>query len=246
MRCHRRLQQQQCGRHRGQCGSECTFARNSIVNLGQFREHQQRRNYGFDHESRAGNYQPVQANSDCTYPSERNYVLQQSHSRLGPSRLYGELQLPIQNVTETKGTVVNEVATSGVICYNSLDTSQSSSVTFLPGYTYYIVGNFTTGGGAPISGQGVTFYVGGTVNVANGVTSNLSAPTVGTNPAVPQTLFYAMGNTVTIQGGSNSNFSGLVYAPNAAVTLNNGTGTTLNMDFVSQTLSMSGGATLNS
>jgi hypothetical protein len=55
-----------------------------------------------------------------------------------------------------------------------------------------------------------------------------------------------MGNTVTIQGGSNSNFSGLVYAPNAAVTLNNGTGTTLNMDFVSQTLSMSGGATLNS
>ncbi len=154
--------------------------------------------------------------------------------------------LPIQNVTETNGTVVNEVATSGVICYNSLDTSQASSVTFLPGYTYYIVGNFTTGGGAPLSGHGVTFYVGGTVNIANGVTSNLSAPTVGTNPAVPQTLFYAMGNSVTIQGGSSSNFSGLVYAPNAAVTLNNGTGTTLNMDFVAQSLSISGGAALNS
>jgi Flp pilus assembly protein TadG len=154
--------------------------------------------------------------------------------------------LPIQGVTETNGTTVNEVATSGVICYNSLDTSQAASVTFSPGYTYYIVGNFSTGGGAPITGNNVTFYVGGTVNIANGVTVSLSAPTVGTNPPVPQTLFYAMGSTVTIQGGSNSTLSGLVYAPNAAVTLNNGTGTTLNMDFVAQTLTTSGGATLNS
>ncbi len=51
---------------------------------------------------------------------------------------------------------------------------------------------------------------------------------------------------MTLQGGSNSTYSGLVYAPNAAVTLNNGTGTTLTMDVVAQTLSMSGGATLNS
>jgi hypothetical protein len=81
------------------------------------------------------------------------------------------------------------------------------------------------------------------VNIANGVTAKLSAPTVN---GVPQTLFYAMGNNVTIQGGSTSAFSGLVYAPNAAVTLNNGTGTTLNMDFVAQTLTMAGGATLTS
>jgi hypothetical protein len=89
----------------------------------------------------------------------------------------------------------------------------------------------------------VTVYVGGTVNIANGVRATLSAPTVN---SVPQTLFYVAGNTVTIQGGSNSNFSGLIYAPSAAVTLNNGTGTTMNMDFVAQTLTMAGGATLNS
>ncbi len=142
--------------------------------------------------------------------------------------------------------VTGETTSGGIVCYTSLDTSQSSSVTFSPGYTYYIQGNFATGGGSPLSGNNVTFYVGGTVNIANGVTVNLSAPTVGTNPAVPQTLFYAMGNTVTIQGGSSSTLSGLVYAPNAAVTLNNGTGTTLNMDFVAQTLNTSGGATLNS
>jgi hypothetical protein len=136
-----------------------------------------------------------------------------------------------------------ETTMSNTVCYTSLDTSQSSSVTFTPGYTYYIQGNFGTGGGSPLTGNGVTFYVGGTVNIANGVTSNLSAPTVN---GTPGTLFYAMGNTVAIQGGSNSNFSGLVYAPNAAVNLNNGTGTTLTMDFVAQTLTMAGGATLNS
>ncbi|MGA9585774.1 MAG: pilus assembly protein TadG-related protein [Terracidiphilus sp.] len=139
--------------------------------------------------------------------------------------------------------LAGETTLSNTVCYTSLNTSNAASVTLSPGYTYYIQGDFTTGGGAPVSGNGVVLYTGGNVNIANGVSANLSAPTVG---GVPQTLFYAMGNNVTIQGGSSSTFSGLVYAPNAAVTLNNGTGTTLNMDFVSQTLSMSGGATLNS
>jgi hypothetical protein len=89
----------------------------------------------------------------------------------------------------------------------------------------------------------VTFYIGGTVNIANGVTATLSAPT---SNGVPQMLFYDAGNTVTIQGGSASNFSGLIYAPSASVTLNNGTGTSMNMDFVAQTITMAGGATLNS
>jgi hypothetical protein len=139
--------------------------------------------------------------------------------------------------------LAGQTTMSNTVCYTSLNTSNAASVTFSPGYTYYIQGDFTTGGGAPVSGNSVVFYTGGNVNIANGVTATLAAPTVS---GVPQTLFYAMGNSVTIQGGSTSSFSGLVYAPNAAVTLNNGTGTTLNMDFVSQTLSMSGGATLNS
>jgi Putative Flp pilus-assembly TadE/G-like len=136
-----------------------------------------------------------------------------------------------------------ETTSGGVVCFTSLNTSNAASVNFSPGYTYYIQGDFTTGGGAPVTGTGIVFYVGGNVNMANGVTARLSAPTVS---SVPQTLFYAMGSAVTIQGGSTSSFSGLVYAPNAAVALNNGTGTTLTMDFVAKTLSMSGGATLNS
>ena len=97
--------------------------------------------------------------------------------------------------------LAGETTMSNTVCYTSLDTSQSASVTLSPGYTYYIQGNFNTGGGAPVTGNGIQMYVGGNVNIANGVTANLSAPTVN---GVPQTLFYAMGSTVTIQGGSNT------------------------------------------
>jgi hypothetical protein len=151
--------------------------------------------------------------------------------------------LPLQNVKLTTGTTLNEVAVNNTICYNSLNLSNANSVTFTSGYTYYIQGDFTTGGGAPVSGTGVTLVVTGAVTIANGVTVNLSAPTVN---GVPGTLLYATGGTVDIEGGSNSNFSGIVYAPNAAVTLDNGTGTTTNLDFVAQSLKMAGGATLNS
>jgi hypothetical protein len=139
--------------------------------------------------------------------------------------------------------IAGETAVNNTICYTSMDLSAAASVTFTSGYTYYIQGAFTTGGGAPVSGSNVSFYVGGNVNIANGVTVNLTAPT---SNGVPGTLFYAAGSTVTIEGGSNSNFSGLIYAPNAAVTLDNGTGTTTNMDFVAQSLTMAGGAALNS
>jgi hypothetical protein len=152
--------------------------------------------------------------------------------------------LPMQGVNETNGHVENEVSTSGAMCYTSLNLSNAHSVTFSPGYTYFIQGDFTTGGGAPVTGIGVTFVISGTINIANGVTVNLSAPTVN---GVAGTLFYVNGNTpVTIQGGSNSNFSGVISAPNSALTLNNGTGTTTNMDIVAKTLTMAGGAALSS
>jgi hypothetical protein len=139
--------------------------------------------------------------------------------------------------------IAGETAVNNTICYTSMNLSNAASVTFTSGYTYYIQGAFTTGGGAPVSGSNVTFYVAGTVDIANGVTVNLTAP--ATN-GVPGTLFYVAGSTVTVEGGSNSNLSGLIYAPNAAITLDNGSGTTTNMDIVAQSLTMAGGAALNS
>jgi hypothetical protein len=151
--------------------------------------------------------------------------------------------LPLQGVTLTTGTTVNEVAVNNTICYNSLNTASAASVTFQPGYTYYIKGDFTNGGGAPVNGSNVTFYVGGNLNWGNGVKTTLSAPTdSGGNP---ETLFYVNGTSVNIAGGDSSNLSGTLDAPNAAVTLNNGTGTNMKMDIDAVSLTMAGGATLN-
>jgi Flp pilus assembly protein TadG len=174
------------------------------------------------------------------YPNPINgYILAPNYN--------GNWTLPLQGASQMVNgqpqALPNEQPTSGVVCYQSLNLSDASSVTFTPGYTYYIQGGFTTGGGASITGNGVSFYIAGAVNIANGVTVNLSAPTVN---GTPGTLFYVAGSSVVIQGGSNSNFSGLIYAPSAAMTLNNGTGTTTNMDIVAQSLTMAGGAALNS
>jgi Flp pilus assembly protein TadG len=133
-----------------------------------------------------------------------------------------------------------ETATNNTFCYNSLNLSNAKSVTFQSGYTYYVKGDFTTGGGAPVSGSNVTFIVTGNVNIANGVTVNLSAPTTN---GVYGTLFYVDGTTVHFQGGSGSTLNGTVYAPSATVTLDNGT-TTATMDVVAQKLVMAGGAKL--
>lgn len=147
----------------------------------------------------------------------------------------GNYQLPLSTDT-ISGTTV---------CYTSVDTSNMASLTFKSGYTYYLKGDFTPASGAKISGTGVSFYVGGNVNIANGVTVSLSAP-YQSDGKTPGTLFNVNGTSVSIQGGAGSTLQGLIYAPNADVNIGNGTGTTLTMDVYAKTLTMAGGATLNS
>jgi hypothetical protein len=116
-------------------------------------------------------------------------------------------------------------------------------VVFSPGYTYYIEGNFTTGGGVPSSGTGVTFYVGGTLTLSNGANQTYSAPETNGTYGV---LFYDAGTTAAISGGSNTTLNGIVYAPSTAVSLSGGTSTSFNLDFVSSSVSVTGGSTLTS
>ncbi len=139
----------------------------------------------------------------------------------------------------------DETTTNGVLCLNSLNAAGAAAVTFSPGITYYIKGNFTTGGGETISGSNVSLYVGGNLSFANGITVNLTAP-YESDGATPGTLFYVNGTSVDMEGGSSSLLRGLLYAPNASVTLANGTSTTFTMDVYAQTLNMAGGAVLNS
>lgn len=159
---------------------------------------------------------------------------------------------PIQGYTATTNytgkytlPTSTEITTGGVLCLNSLDTSQSASVTLTSGITYYIKNSFTTGGGSTLTGSSVNFYVGGNISIANGTPVSLTAP-MESDGVTPGTLFYVNGTSVDIEGGATVTMKGLLYAPNAAVTQANGTGVTLTMDVYAQSLTMAGGAVLNS
>jgi hypothetical protein len=138
------------------------------------------------------------------------------------------------------------VAASGTnnVCYSGLDLSDAQEVVFSSGYTYFISGDFTTGGGVAISGNNVTFVVSGNLNVSNGTTISLTAPTASDgNPGV---LFYVGGTTISITGGSNVALKGIISGSNAAATLNGGTFTSGELDFDVKSLNITGGATLDS
>jgi len=161
----------------------------------------------------------------------------------------GDYTLPMNGATQmSNGRAValpNDIVSNNNVCYTSLDMSGASSIHFTAGYTYFIQGAWVFGGGEKVYGTNVQFVMttSSSVNIANGVTVNLTAPNAADgNPGV---LFYAPNaSAITLAGGANSNFAGILFAPNSPLTVNNGTNTTTKMDLVVNTLTMAGGATL--
>jgi hypothetical protein len=140
----------------------------------------------------------------------------------------------------------------GVYC-NGINIANGATVTMSAG-TYIIKGGgFTLGGGARITGSGVTIYLTsgsgysyGPVNIANGVTVQLSAPTTGSYAGV---LFYqdptiASPAASSFAGGSAVVFSGALYFPTSALSYSNGTSGAYTI-LVSKTISFTGGTTLH-
>ncbi len=141
------------------------------------------------------------------------------------------------------GTTVN----GNTVCYNSLTIgANSDTVTLNPGIYVINGGSLTFASGTQRGGDGVFFYLenNASVSIANGANVYLVAPTSGTYSGI---LFYQAAsdtNTMTIAGGANSTISGDLLAPGAQVALSNGSGTTIAGGVVAQTMTMSGGGTL--
>ena len=59
-------------------------------------------------------------------------------------------------------------------------------------------------------------------------------------------IYQQSGSTgsISVQGGSKTFMNGSILAPSAAVTIGNGSGSTVEGSFVAKTLNMSGGGTL--
>jgi Flp pilus assembly protein TadG len=158
------------------------------------------------------------------------------------------------------GSAYGTTQGTNTICYNSLTVNgNGDTVTLNPGIYVINGGELHFESGTNGGGNGVLFYLTGNANLVidNGANVNLvaggntesgggTAPSTGAYNGI---LIYQDANdskTISIQGGSSAFFSGGIYAPSAAISLGNGSGTTVNADIVAQSLTMNGGGTLQS
>ncbi len=137
----------------------------------------------------------------------------------------------------------------GVYC-GGITINNGATATFNPGMYIVNGGSVNLGGGANITGNGVSFYLTGTnatygsVTIANGVTVNLAAPTSGTYDGL---LFFqnrAITSAVsaTFAGGASMKLSGTLYFPTTTVSFSNGVAASATTAIVAKQASFTGGA----
>jgi Flp pilus assembly protein TadG len=158
----------------------------------------------------------------------------------------------------------NYVVSPGTYC-GGISASNGTSVTFNPG-TYIIAGGGLSlqNGGGKVTGTGVTFYIttgaaagySGSnnayagVNIANGVTVSLSAPTTGGVGSLEGILFFqdrsvpTTGAASYFAGGANMTLTGALYFPTTQLNYSNGISAAYTI-LVADTLVFTGGATMN-
>jgi len=143
------------------------------------------------------------------------------------------------------GSAYSTTQAGNTVCYTSLSLGMNSdTVTVNPGI-YVITGALSFASATTLGGNGVTFYLvgNGSVTIANGATLNLSAPTTGTYNGI---LFYqdrSDAQAASIQGGATSTLQGILYFPDAALSIGNGTTLTFYTPIVASTLTIVGGST---
>ena len=141
-------------------------------------------------------------------------------------------------------TYTNQTSLSQGNYCSGLSIGSGHTVTFAPG-TYYINGNLNFGGGATVSGSGVTFFIAkpGTLSIDGGATATFSAPTTGTYSGI--TIFGDRTNTSgsnSFSGGASTDITGAMYFPTQSMSYSGGsTDTSVCTQLVANTVSFSGG-----
>jgi len=151
------------------------------------------------------------------------------------------------------------VLSPGTYCGTGLNITNGMTGTFNPGAYIISGGGMHFGGGAIVTGSGVTFYISkgngysfGPVVIDNGVTATLSAPTSGTYSGI---LFFqdrtvttanTSGSAASLQGGAAMTLTGALYFPGTQLNVANGTSTTASYTLiVADTIVFAGGAQFN-
>jgi len=143
-------------------------------------------------------------------------------------------------------STIGPSTSTGVVCYTGMTFSSSGNITLNPGI-YVVNGNFKTTGSVNITGTGVTLYLlNGSFSLGGSGTVTLSPPGVGS--AYNNVVIYqppSNTNTISFGGTGNANVSGIIYATKASVSLGGSGGGNLQVDFIIDSLSLSGNSTIN-
>jgi Flp pilus assembly protein TadG len=138
---------------------------------------------------------------------------------------YANVAIPTPGPCISGGPFHNTTISQGTYC-NGLSTDYGT-VNMQPGVYVINGGNFAPGGGSTVNGTGVTIILTGsnpgTVQVGNGITLNLTAPTTG--PTFGIAILGMSTSQSGIQGGASMNITGALVFPNSKVQFANGTTT---------------------
>ena len=183
-----------------------------------------------------GSWNPNNCNSSCTWNIGGTNTGPPSHTTSPQSDPLANLTPPAQpaNSSTYSNTTPNSGATLQPGYYpNGINLNSNVSVTLAPGL-YYMNGSINVNSGATVTGTGVELYfANGALQLNSGSTAQLTAPTTtsstaGTTAGMLDWEASTNSSGMPIDSGSSSYFQGVVYLPDAQLTLNSGTGVTIN------------------
>jgi len=188
-----------------------------------------------------GTWGPNNCNSSCTWTLGDSET-QPTHTTTAQTDPLASLTPPSQpaaSTTASQTTPNNGTTLQPGYYSNGINLNSNVTVNLTPGL-YYMNGSINVNSGATLEctgctgGQGVTLYFSnGTLQPNSGSTVQLTAPsTGGTSSGNVANMLIWEGSSnssgLTMDAGSSSYFNGVIYMPDGTLTLNSGSGTTIN------------------
>ncbi len=187
-----------------------------------------------------GSWSPNNCNSSCTWTLGDSET-QPTHTTTQQADPLASLAAPSQPAASSTAsdTTPNSGTTLQPGYYaNGINLNSNVSVNLAPGL-YYMNGSINVDSGATLTctgctgGQGVTLYfVNGSFQPNSSATVTLSAPTTdATNNAVENMLIWQSSSNssgMDMDASTTVTLNGIIYLPDATLTFNSGSGTTVN------------------
>jgi Flp pilus assembly protein TadG len=187
-----------------------------------------------------GTWSPNNCNSSCTWTLGDSET-QPTHTTTAQSDPLASLTPPTQPSSTYSGTTAFNSGTNNLSpgYYPSGFNINGGTVSLAAG-VYYLGGSIDVVSGATLTGSGITLYfTSGSLQMNSNSTIQLSAPTTNSNGDNANMVVWEStgnGSGMTIDTGTSSYFNGIIYLPAQTLTLNSGSGVTINSQSTSTAL----------